>query len=157
MPRFLHTMIRVSDLEKSIAWYTRVLGMRLLRICDYPADEFKLAFLGFDTEKNTAVIELTWNYGEHKYTHGTGYGHICIGVESVNAQVEKFKAMGDVTIDYHSDDGFMAFIVDPDGYMVELLTEKMMMDQSEKDMAEQADKVKQITESAVAAATAGKE
>lgn len=136
MPRMLHTMLRVGSLERSIAFYTTHLGMRLLRTWDNPEEKFTLAFLGYGTEAETTVLELTYNYGQEKYEHGGAYGHICIGVDDVDADVTRLRAAG-VEIDYHSDDGFMAFIVDPDGYYIELLNEKRMLDKAATDMKEQ--------------------
>lgn len=133
--RMLHTMFRVGDLQKSIDFYTTVLNMRLLRTWDCPEDKYTLAFLGYGTELEATVLELTYNYGESRYTHGSAFGHICIGVENVDAEVEKCKALG-VEIDYHSTDGFMAFIVDPDGYYIELLNEEMMMGKASKAMSQ---------------------
>ncbi|ORC92165.1 lactoylglutathione lyase-like protein [Trypanosoma theileri] len=134
--RLLHTMIRVGDLERSIKFYTEALGMRLLRKWDCPEDKFTLVFLGYGTESETAVLELTYNYGQSEYKHGDAYGHIAIGVEDVNEEVSRLKKMN-VTIDYESGDGFMAFIVDPDGYYIELLNTKQMMDKAKKHMEEQ--------------------
>lgn len=132
----LHTMLRVGDLQRSIDFYTKVLHMRLLRTWDNPAEEFTLAFLGYATEAESTVLELTYNYGKDKYEHGGAYGHICIGVDDVDAEVARCKELG-VTIDYHSDDHFMAFIVDPDGYYIELLNEKMMLNKAADDMKNQ--------------------
>lgn len=132
----LHTMVRVGDLERSIKFYTEQLGMTLLRTWDVPEDEYTLAFLGYGDETETTVLELTYNYGVTKYDHGGAYGHICIGVEDVKALVTELKAKH-TEITYESEDGFMAFLVDPDGYSIELLNEAMMMDKARKDYAEQ--------------------
>lgn len=132
----LHTMLRVGDLQRSIEFYTNVLHMRLLRTWDNPEEEFTLVFLGYGTEAESTVLELTYNYGKTSYEHGGAYGHICIGVDDVDAEVARCKSLG-VTVDYHSDDGFMAFIVDPDGYYIELLNESTMMRKAAKDMEEQ--------------------
>ncbi|KEG15186.1 lactoylglutathione lyase-like protein [Trypanosoma grayi] len=129
-------MIRVGDLERSIKFYTEALGMRLLRKWDCPADKFTLAFLGYGTESETAVLELTYNYDQTEYKHGEAYGHIAIGVEDVKEEVERLKKMN-VPIDYDSGDGFMAFIVDPDGYYIELLNTKQMVKRAEEHMKEQ--------------------
>ncbi|MFQ5773186.1 MAG: lactoylglutathione lyase [Kiloniellaceae bacterium] len=124
--RLLHTMIRVRDLEKSIDFYTRHLGMKLLRRTDYPTGEFTLAFVGYGDEEHNAVIELTHNWGqEQPYELGTGFGHLAVGVPDIYgtcAQLEKegvkiprppgpMKHGGSV----------IAFIEDPDGYKIELI------------------------------------
>ncbi|ESL11288.1 lactoylglutathione lyase-like protein [Trypanosoma rangeli SC58] len=134
--RLLHTMIRVGDLDRSIKFYTEALGMRLLRKWDYPEEKFTLAFLGYGTESETAVLELTYNYGQREYKHGDAYGHIAIGVEDVNGEVARLRAMN-VPIDYESGDGFMAFIVDPDGYSIELLNTEQMIQKAREHMKEQ--------------------
>lgn len=136
MARMLHTMIRVGDLQRSIKFYTECLGMRLLRQWDYKEDEFTLAFLGFGTEKETTVLELTYNYGVTSYEHGSAYGHIAIGVDDVKSVVSELKKKN-VEVDYEDEIGFMAFVVDPDGYRIELLNEKMMIAKAEKQMKEQ--------------------
>lgn len=135
-PRMLHTMIRVGDLDRSIAFYTERLGMKLLRKWDMPEDKYTLAFLGYDTEKNSTVLELTYNYGTTSYTHGEAYGHIAIGVDDVKGMVAELR-QHNVPIDYEDDSGFMAFVVDPDGYYIELLNEKQMIAKSERQMKEQ--------------------
>ncbi|KPI85459.1 glyoxalase I [Leptomonas seymouri] len=135
-PRMLHTMIRVGDMERSISFYTQRLGMKLLRKWDFSEDKYTLAFLGYDTEKNTAVLELTYNYGVASYKHGDAYGHIAIGVEDVKAVVADMREHG-VPIDYEDEEGFMAFVVDPDGYYVEILNTEKMMAKAEKMMKEQ--------------------
>ncbi|KPA86312.1 trypanothione-dependent glyoxalase I (GLO1) [Leptomonas pyrrhocoris] len=134
--RMLHTMIRVGDLERSINFYTQRLGMKLLRKWDIPQDKYTLAFLGYDTEKNTAVLELTYNYGVTSYKHDEAYGHIAIGVEDVKAVVADMR-QHDVPVDYEDDEGFMAFVVDPDGYYVELLNTDTMISKAEEMMKEQ--------------------
>lgn len=129
--RLLHTMIRVGNLERSIKFYTECLKMKLLRTRDVPEDKFTLAFLGYAGEDESAVLELTYNYGVETYTHGEAYGHIAIGVDDVKALVAELRAK-DVPIDYERDDGYMAFVVDPDGYYIELLNEKMMLERARK-------------------------
>jgi lactoylglutathione lyase len=129
-------MLRVGNLERSIEFYTTHLGMKLLRTWDNPTEKFTLVFLGYGSEAEATVLELTYNYGQESYEHGGAYGHICIGVDDVDADVVRLRAAG-VPIDYHSDDGFMAFVVDPDGYYIELLNEKQMIDKATKDMKEQ--------------------
>ncbi|KAL7702112.1 trypanothione-dependent glyoxalase I (GLO1) [Lotmaria passim] len=134
--RMLHTMIRVGDLERSINFYTQRLGMRFLRKWDFPENKYTLVFLGFDTEKNSTVLELTYNYGVTSYKHDEAYGHIAIGVEDVKAVVADMRKH-DVPIDYEDDDGFMAFVVDPDGYYIELLNTEKMISKAEAMMKEQ--------------------
>jgi lactoylglutathione lyase len=92
--RILHTMLRVGDLEKSIRFYTEVLGMRLLRRSDYPQGRFTLAFVGYGEESESAVIELTYNWDQHRYELGTGFGHIAIGVDNIYNAVERIQAAG---------------------------------------------------------------
>ena len=120
-------------------FYTELLGMTLLRTWDVPEDEYTLAFLGYGDEIESTVLELTYNYGVTKYEHGGAYGHICIGVEDVKEVVAALKS-AEVEITYESDDGFMAFLVDPDGYSIELLNEGMMMEKARKDYEEQRGK-----------------
>lgn len=132
----LHTMIRVGDLDRSIKFYTERLGMRMLRKWDVPDDKYTLVFLGYGTEMNSTVLELTYNYGVSSYTHDGAYGHIAIGVEDVKSLVAELRSH-DVPIHYEDDSGFMAFIVDPDGYYIELLNETKMMEKAEADMKEQ--------------------
>eukprot|EP00796_Vickermania_ingenoplastis_P005322 gene5322-3824_t len=135
-PRFLHTMVRVGDLDRSIKFYTECLGMKFLRKWDYPEDEYTLAFLGFGTELDSTVLELTYNYGVTSYEHGGAYGHIAIGIDDVKKTVSEMKAKN-IPVDYEDDRGFMAFIRDPDGYQIELLNNKMMVEKAEKQMKEQ--------------------
>lgn len=92
--RFLHTMIRVGDLERSLRFYTEVLGMKLLRQMDFPEGKFTLAFVGYGDESRDTVLELTYNYGVEKYELGNAFGHIAIGVENVYQSVEKIRAAG---------------------------------------------------------------
>lgn len=134
--RMLHTMIRVGDLDRSINFYTQRLGMKLLRKWDMPEDKYTLVFLGYDSEKNSTVLELTYNYGVTSYKHDEAYGHIAIGVEDVKALVAELRKH-DVPIDYEDDSGFMAFVVDPDGYYIELLNTDKMISKAEEMMKEQ--------------------
>lgn len=129
--RFLHSMIRVGDLDRSIKFYTEVMGMKFLRKSDYPEDKYTLVFLGYGTEKDSTVLELTYNYGVSTYEHGGAYGHMAIGVDDVKKSISEMKAKG-VPVDYEDDIGFMAFIRDPDGYQIELLNEKMMLEKADK-------------------------
>ncbi|MFO7808737.1 lactoylglutathione lyase [Guyparkeria sp.] len=126
--RILHTMIRVSDLEKSLAFYTDVLGMKLLRQQDYPAGEFTLAFVGYGEESETAVLELTYNWGDHQYDLGDGYGHIAIEVDDVHAAAEKIREKGGEILrqpgPMNAGSTIIAFVADPDGYAIELIGAK---------------------------------
>jgi lactoylglutathione lyase len=119
-------MIRVHDLGRSLDFYVGLLGMRLLRLKDFPEGRYTLAFVGFGSEDSTAVIELTHNWGEQAYALGTGWGHIALGVEDASAAVTALAQAG-VTIirpagPLKGDPGeTIAFIVDPDGYRIELI------------------------------------
>ena len=123
--RLLHTMLRVGNLEKSLDFYTRVLGMHLLRKNDYPEGKFTLAFVGYGPEIEQAVIELTYNWGVESYDMGTAYGHIALGVPDAYAACDKIKAAGGkVTREAGPVKGgttVIAFVTDPDGYKVELI------------------------------------
>ena len=122
---FLHTMLRVGDLQRSIDFYTRVLGMQLLRTSDNPEYQYTLAFVGYGSNPDHAELELTYNYGVSHYEMGTAYGHIALGVEDVAATCEKIKqAGGNVTREAGPVKGgstIIAFVTDPDGYKVELI------------------------------------
>lgn len=123
--RILHTMLRTGDLERSIRFYTEVLGMRLLRRKDYPAGKFTLAFLGYGDEAEQAALELTYNWGVDHYERGTGYGHIAIEVEDVHRACEEIRARGGKIIrepgPMNAGATIIAFVEDPDGYPIELL------------------------------------
>jgi lactoylglutathione lyase len=124
--RLLHTMLRVRDLDRSIGFYTRHLGMTLLRRRDYPNGKFTLAFVGYGDETEGAVLELTYNWDrEEGYEIGTGYGHIAIGVPDVAAACSRLAEAG-VRIPVPPKPGpsgrTLAFVEDPDGYRIELLT-----------------------------------
>ncbi len=125
--RILHTMLRVGDLDKSVAFYTDVLGMKELRRSEYPDGEFTLAFLGYGDESDNTVIELTFNWGTDTYEIGTGYGHIAIEVPDVYAACEKMKSAGGKIIrdagPMNAGTRIIAFLEDPDGYQIELLGE----------------------------------
>lgn len=130
--RLLHTMLRVGNLEKSLDFYTRVLGMHLLRKNDYPEGKFTLAFVGYGPETEQAVIELTYNWGVDKYELGTGYGHIALEVEDAYAACDKIRDAGGKVV---RDAGPMkhgstmiAFVEDPDGYKIELIQRKHRVD-----------------------------
>jgi lactoylglutathione lyase len=126
--RILHTMLRVGDLEKSLAFYTEVLGMRLLRRHDYPEGKFTLAFVGYQDETAGAVLELTYNWGVEKYDIGTGYGHIAIEVDDVYKTCALIKLKGGkVTREagpMKHGTTVIAFAEDPDGYKVEFIQKK---------------------------------
>lgn len=123
--RILHTMLRVGDLERSIRFYTDVLGMRLLRRADYPAGEFTLAFLGYQDEAEGAVVELTYNWGTDHYERGDGYGHIALEVDDVYAACEQIRGRGGkITREagpMNAGTTVIAFVEDPDGYAIELI------------------------------------
>ena len=126
--RILHTMIRCGDLERSIAFYTGVLGMRLLRRSENQQGKYSLAFVGYRDEREEAVIELTYNWGVSSYDLGTAFGHIAIEVDDVYAACEAIrKAGGTVTRDAGPVKGgttIIAFVADPDGYKIELIGRK---------------------------------
>ena len=126
--RMLHTMIRVGDLDKSIEFYTQVMGMRLLRQKDYPDGRFTLAFVGYDEEDKAAVIELTHNWDTDSYDMGNGFGHIALAVEDVYQACEDIKARnGEVVREagpMKHGTTVIAFVKDPDGYMIELVERK---------------------------------
>lgn len=125
--RLLHTMLRVGDLERSIAFYRDVLGMRLLRRQDYPEGRFSLAFLGYGAEADHTVLELTYNWDISAYDLGNGYGHIAIGVDDVYAACEKIRAAGGKVVrepgPMKHGSTLLAFVEDPDGYRIELLSQ----------------------------------
>jgi len=123
--RLLHTMIRVSDLDKSIDFYTRVLGMRLLRRKDYPEGKFTLAFVGYGEESDTVVIELTHNWDTSSYDSGNAFGHIAIGTEDIYGLCDRIRSDGGVISrepgPMKHGDTVIAFVRDPDGYAIELI------------------------------------
>ena len=123
--RFLHTMLRVGDMQRSIDFYTHVMGMQLLRTTDRPEQQYSLAFVGYGDEKENAVLELTYNYGVDKYDLGGGFGHIAIAVDDAYAACEKIRASGgNVTREPGPVKGgttVIAFVTDPDGYKIELI------------------------------------
>lgn len=123
--RMLHTMIRVGDLKRSIDFYTRVMGMHVLRTSENPEYQYSLAFVGYEDESNGSVIELTYNWGTDKYEHGTAFGHIAIGVDDVAKMCHQVKqAGGKVTREAGPVKGgttIIAFVEDPDGYKIELI------------------------------------
>jgi len=125
MPRMLHTMLRVGDMDRSVKFYTEVMGMKLLRTTDRPDQKYTLAFVGYDTEDKQAVIELTYNYGTDKYDLGTAFGHTAFAVDDVYKTCEQVKAKGGtVTREAGPVKGgntVIAFVQDPDGYKIELI------------------------------------
>ena len=124
--RLLHTMLRVTDLQKSISFYTDILGMQLLRRKDYPQGKFTLAFLGYGDETCHTALELTHNWETHSYDMGNAYGHIAIEVDDVYLACDTIKAKGGQVVReagpmQHSST-ILAFVRDPDGYLIELLS-----------------------------------
>ncbi len=123
--RFLHTMIRVGSLETSLDFYTRVLGMSLLRKNDYPSGKFTLAFVGYGPEETHPVLELTHNWGVDSYDIGDGFGHVALGVEDIYATCDKIREAGGKIVrepgPMKHGTTVIAFVEDPDGYKVELI------------------------------------
>jgi lactoylglutathione lyase len=123
--RILHTMIRVGDLERSIGFYTKVLGMKLLRRADYPGGRFTNAFVGYDDESRAAVLELTHNWDSRSYELGTGFGHVAIEVEDAYRACEAVRKQGGkVTREagpMKHGTTVIAFVEDPDGYKIEFV------------------------------------
>lgn len=123
--RFLHTMLRVGQLQRSIDFYTQVLGMTLLRRSENPDYKYSLAFLGYASNPEQAEIELTYNWGVDSYELGNAFGHIAIGVPDVYAACEKIRAAGgNITREAGPVKGgstVIAFVTDPDGYKIELI------------------------------------
>ena len=123
--RFLHTMLRVGDLQRSIDFYTGAMGMTLLRTTERPEQKYSLAFVGYGANPAQAEIELTYNHGVSSYEPGTAFGHLAIGVADVTAMCDKIRqAGGSVTREPGPVQGgstFIAFVTDPDGYKIELI------------------------------------
>jgi lactoylglutathione lyase len=123
--RLLHTMLRVGDMQRSVNFYTKVLGMKLLRTTDRPDQKYSLSFVGYDDEERTAVLELTYNYGVERYELGTAFGHIAIGVPDVKGACERVRHNGGkVTREAGPVKGgttVIAFVEDPDGYKIEFI------------------------------------
>ena len=123
--RLLHTMLRVGDLQRSIDFYTKVLGMKLLRTTDRPEQKYTLAFVGYGSNPEHAELELTYNYGVDKYDMGTAYGHLAIGVDDVHGACDRIRASGGtITREPGPVKGgttMIAFVQDPDGYKIELI------------------------------------
>ena len=126
--KLLHTMLRVGDLQRSVRFYTDVLGMKLLRTTDRPEQKYSLAFVGYDTEERSAVLELTYNYGVERYEMGGAFGHIAIGVPDVAGACAKVRgAGGKVTREpgpVKGGNSVIAFVEDPDGYKIEFIERK---------------------------------
>lgn len=123
--RLLHTMIRVGDLDKSIDFYTRIMGMKLLRKSEYPDGKFTLAFVGYGDEAGNTVIELTHNWDKISYELGTGFGHLAIAVDDIKQVCNDIdKAGGVITRQpgpMKHGNSVIAFVKDPDGYAIELI------------------------------------
>ncbi len=126
--RILHTMLRVGDLQRSIDFYTNVLGMKLLRTSDNPEYKYTLAFLGYGSNPDHAELELTYNYGVDSYDMGSAYGHIALSTEDIYATCDQVRKLGgNITREPGPVKGgstVIAFITDPDGYKVELIERK---------------------------------
>lgn len=126
--RVLHTMLRVGDMQRSVDFYTKVLGMRLLRTSENLEYKYSLAFVGYSDESEGSVIELTYNWGTDSYEMGTAFGHIALGVDDVAATCDAIrKAGGNVTREAGPVKGgttIIAFVEDPDGYKIELIENK---------------------------------
>ena len=126
--RLLHTMLRTVDLDRAIAFYTNVLGMKLLRRSDYPDGKFTLAFVGYGDESDHSVIELTHNWGVDSYDLGTGFGHLAIEVDDAYAACEEIKRHGGTVTreagPMKHGTTVIAFVTDPDGYKIELIQKK---------------------------------
>lgn len=126
--RILHTMLRVGDLDRSLKFYTEVLGMRLLRRADYPDGKFTLAFVGYQDERDGAVLELTFNWGIDHYELGTGYGHVALEVDDAYAACDEIRRRGGTVTreagPMKHGSTVIAFVQDPDGYKVELIQNK---------------------------------
>ena len=130
--RLLHTMLRVGDLDKSLDFYTRVLGMTLLRKNDYPEGKFTLAFVGYGPESDHAVIELTYNWGVDKYDLGNAYGHIALEVDDAYAACDRIRQAGGKVVreagPMKHGSTVIAFVDDPDGYKIEIIQHKGRVD-----------------------------
>ena len=126
--RLLHTMLRVGNMERSVKFYTEVMGMKLLRTTDRPDQKYSLAFVGYGEESETAVIELTYNYGVDKYEMGGAFGHLAIEVADAYKACAPVKAKGGVVSreagPVKGGSTVIAFVQDPDGYKIELIEHK---------------------------------
>ncbi|NQZ83141.1 MAG: lactoylglutathione lyase [Colwellia sp.] len=130
MNRILHTMLRVSDIKRSIAFYTKVLGMDVLRTFDQPEQKFSLTFLGYNKESESCVLELTYNYRVQDYDMGNAFGHIAIGVDNCFDACKEIKALGGNVIReaglLQGSNEIIAFVEDPDGYKIELIEKEFV-------------------------------
>ncbi|HET9700331.1 MAG TPA: lactoylglutathione lyase [Burkholderiales bacterium] len=126
--RILHTMLRVGDLDRSIGFYTGVLGMRVLRRQDYPEGKFTLAFIGYQDESEGAVLELTYNWGVDRYDLGTAYGHVAVEVDDAYKACDEVKMRGGKVVreagPMKHGSTVIAFVEDPDGYKIEFIQRK---------------------------------
>ena len=126
--KILHTMLRVGDLQRSVKFYTEVLGMKLLRTTDRPEQKYSLAFVGYDSEDRASVLELTYNYGVERYDLGGGFGHVALEMPDVAKACENVRRMGGkVTREAGPVKGgttVIAFVEDPDGYKIEFIERK---------------------------------
>ena len=126
---YMHTMIRVNDLDQSVKFYTELLGMKELRRTDVPDGRYTLAFVGYGDESSNTVLELTYNYGVDHYDVGTAFGHLALGVSDIRASVEKLRDAGAKIIREPGPVKFgttvIAFIEDPNGYKIELIERKI--------------------------------
>ena len=125
--KFLHTMLRVGDMQRSVDFYTRILGMRVLRTRDVPEYKYSLTFLGYGkgNEEGGAELELTYNYGVSSYEQGTAFGHLALGVPDVAAACEQIRSAGGKVVreagPVKGGTTVIAFVEDPDGYKIELI------------------------------------
>ena len=126
--RILHTMLRVGNLQRSVDFYTKILGMSLVRSTDRPDQKYSLAFVGYGPESENAVLELTYNYGVERYDLGSAYGHVAIEVDDAYAACERIQASGGVVSrpagPVKGGTTVIAFVEDPDGYKIELIQRK---------------------------------
>ncbi len=126
--RVLHTMLRVGNLQRSLDFYTKALGMHLLRTTDRPEQKYTLAFVGYGDESEHAVLELTYNYGVDHYDLGSGFGHVAIGVPDVTAACQQVRSAGGAVTrepgPVKGGTSVIAFVQDPDGYKIELIESK---------------------------------
>lgn len=124
MKKILHTMLRVGDMQRSINFYTNVIGMRVLRTLEQPTENYTLAFLGFEEESDSCALELTYNYDQSNYIMGNAYGHIAISVDDCYTACADIQSKGGKIImepkPLQGSNEIIAFVVDPDGYQIEL-------------------------------------